>query len=245
MIDSAGILSFWDQFWQTILPLFVASICGGLVGLEREQANRPAGLRTHVLVCVGSALIMQVSLAMAHLAGEGLVNGDPGRIAAQVVSGIGFLGAGTIMREGVNIRGLTTAASLWVVAGVGLAVGANLYLPAIATSVLVIITLNCMARFEHHFTNKGGLHALVLQVADTPGRLGALGAVCGRQGASIKGIELRPGAISGTVEIHLRLSMPGRQDASELITDLMATEGVLSVTEEDSTTATARGVRTI
>lgn len=113
--------TFTQQLWETMLPLLVALVCGGVVGLERESANRPAGLRTHVLVCVGSALIMQVSMVMYDMTLDtNFGNGDPGRIAAQVVSGIGFLGAGTIMREGVNIRGLTTAASLWVVAGLSL-----------------------------------------------------------------------------------------------------------------------------
>lgn len=234
MSVAAGFLSFLDQFWQTVLPLLAAVICGGLVGLEREQANRPAGLRTHVLVCVGSALIMQVSLAMWHLTGEGqLGNGDPGRIAAQVVSGIGFLGAGTIMREGVNIRGLTTAASLWVVAGVGLAVGAKLYLPAFITVMAAMVTLKTMSRFERQIVGKGGEHTLVLHVTDTPGRLGALGTVCGRRGASIKGVDVRPGSIPGTVEISLRVQFSGRQDTGALISDFMATEGVLSVTEEE------------
>lgn len=106
---------------EIIIRLVLSSVLGGLIGIEREVNNRPAGLRTHVLVTVGSALIMLISI-------DGFSNlpnrlGDPARLAAQVVSGIGFLGAGTIMRTGNNINGLTTAASLWVSAGLGLAVG--------------------------------------------------------------------------------------------------------------------------
>ncbi|NLN06375.1 MAG: MgtC/SapB family protein, partial [Firmicutes bacterium] len=103
---------------ELILRLFVSVLLGGLVGLERERHNRPAGLRTHILVCLGSALIMIVSFA--GFSGTFGFSGDPARIAAQVVSGIGFLGAGTILRQGGFVRGLTTAASLWVVAAVGL-----------------------------------------------------------------------------------------------------------------------------
>src|SRR5207248_10519029 len=95
--------------------LFLAALLGALIGFERERHDRPAGLRTHILVCMGAALITQVS---RHLGG---VRFDESRIAAQIVSGIGFLGAGTIFRTGSVVRGLTTAASLWVVAGIGMA----------------------------------------------------------------------------------------------------------------------------
>jgi len=231
---SAALPSFLQQVWETVLPLLIAAVCGGVVGLERERANRPAGLRTHVLVCVGSALIMQVSLAMWHLTGEGQWgNGDPGRIAAQVVSGIGFLGAGTIMREGVNIRGLTTAASLWVVAGVGLAVGARLYIPAVVTVVVAVITLKCMSEMERHFLSKGGERTLVLHVTDKPGQMAALASACARRGINITGVDIRPGTVPGTVEISLRFRASSRFDTAPLIGDLMATEGVLSVTEEE------------
>lgn len=227
--------TFTQQLWETMLPLLVALVCGGVVGLERESANRPAGLRTHVLVCVGSALIMQVSMVMYDMTlATNFGNGDPGRIAAQVVSGIGFLGAGTIMREGVNIRGLTTAASLWVVAGVGLAVGAHMYMQSIVAVILVVVTLHTLSRVEHRFIAKGGHHTLILHVADTPGRLGALASVCGRWGANIKSVNMRTGPVPGTVEISFYIKMAGRtQDTSGLIGDLMGTEGVVSVTEEE------------
>src|SRR5688572_6987783 len=99
--------------------LLLAALLGGLVGWERERRDRPAGLRTHILVCLGSALITLVSIQLSG------TRFDPGRIAAQIVSGIGFLGAGTIMRQGNVVRGLTTAASLWTVAGIGMAVAAS------------------------------------------------------------------------------------------------------------------------
>jgi putative Mg2+ transporter-C (MgtC) family protein len=226
---------FLHHLQLTIIPLLIAVVCGGIVGLEREHANRPAGLRTHVLVCVGSALIMQVSLNMYVLARNGGVgNGDPGRIAAQVVSGIGFLGAGTIMREGANIRGLTTAASLWVVAGVGLAVGANMYMESIVATVLVVLTLKTLSHVERRYIARGGHHTLTLHVADSPGRLGALATVCGRRGANIKSVSMRTGPVPGTVEITFNVKTSGRsQDTAGLIGDLMATEGVVSVTEEE------------
>jgi putative Mg2+ transporter-C (MgtC) family protein len=226
---------FLHHLQLTLIPLLIALICGGIVGLEREHANRPAGLRTHVLVCIGSALIMQVSLDMYAVTSYGAHgNGDPGRIAAQVVSGIGFLGAGTIMREGANIRGLTTAASLWVVAGVGLAVGANMYMESIAATVLIVLTLKTLSQLERRYLTKGGLHTLILHVTDTPGRLGALATVCGRRGVNIRSVSMRTGPVPGTVEITFSIKSAGRsQDTAGLIGDLMGTEGVVSVTEEE------------
>ncbi len=227
--------TFPQHFWETLLPLLVGAICGGVVGLEREHGNHPAGLRTHVLVAVGSALIMQVSLTMWEMTGFGANgNGDPGRIAAQVVSGIGFLGAGTIMREGVNIRGLTTAASVWTVAGVGLAVGAQMYMEAIAATALVVLTLRALSVVERRWISKAGDRTIIVYVTDTPGRLGALATIVGRNGANIKGVSMRSGQMPGTVEISFSVRMPARtQDTTQLIGDLMATEGVISVTEEE------------
>src|SRR5437867_3983926 len=106
-------------FADMLLRLLLAMLMGGLVGMEREQRDRPAGLRTHLIVCAGSALITLVS---SRFGGDRF---DPGRIAAQIVSGIGFLGAGTIFRSGSVVRGLTTAAGLWVVAGIGMAIAAG------------------------------------------------------------------------------------------------------------------------
>ena len=100
-----------------VMRLVIAAFLGGVVGLERQQRHKSAGLRTHILVSLGSCLVMVISIKI-YTGVQGLTNADPARLAAQVVSGIGFLGAGTIMKEGLTIKGLTTAASLWVVAGV-------------------------------------------------------------------------------------------------------------------------------
>ncbi len=231
----ANYQSFALQLWDNMVPMLVAAVAGGLVGLEREATNRPAGLRTHVLVCVGSALIMKVSLGMYDLVlSTGYGVADPGRIAAQVVSGIGFLGAGTIMREGANIRGLTTAASLWVVSGMGLAVGAGFYLQTAVAVVLVLLTLKTLSEVERRFISRGGFHSLVVHVTDTPGKLGAVASVCGRWGCTIKNVAMRTGPLPGTIEISFSLKPLGRSvDISGLIGDLMATEGVIAVTEED------------
>ena len=125
--------------------LSVATLCGGLIGLEREIHGKVAGLRTHALVSLGSALIMIVSTDI-YAAYRGIAQVDPSRIAAQVVSGIGFLGAGAIIRFPTGITGLTTAASLWVVSAIGLACGAGFFKPALATTILVLVVLVIFAR---------------------------------------------------------------------------------------------------
>jgi putative Mg2+ transporter-C (MgtC) family protein len=132
--------------------LFTAAILGGIIGWERHRRGRPAGLRTHLLVCIGVTLMMLVSEHIfVKYQGHGhnsVLRIDPARIAAQVVTGIGFLGAGTIMRSRASITGLTTAASLWVVAGIGLAVGSGFILPAIFTTAIAIAILVLNALVE-------------------------------------------------------------------------------------------------
>ncbi|MDO5717608.1 MAG: MgtC/SapB family protein [Tissierellia bacterium] len=134
---------------QILIRLILATIFGGIVGMEREYHNRPAGLRTHILVSLVSCLIMIVGIEIHEVTG----GNDPTRLAAQVVSGIGFLGAGTIIRTGSSIRGLTTAATLWANAGIGLAVGAGLYYASGISVSIVMITLFALSKIEETLNN--------------------------------------------------------------------------------------------
>lgn len=128
--------------WETVERLLAAAALGSLIGFERERLLWAAGIRTHMLVCVGSSLIMIVSsFGFAGVLSEPHVSFDPSRMAAQVVSGIGFLGAGAILARGEVVRGLTTAASIWAVAGIGLAVGGGLYFAAAAATAVIIAIL--------------------------------------------------------------------------------------------------------
>ncbi len=129
-----------------IIRLAVATLLGGILGLEREIHGRPAGLRTHLLVSLGAAAFTLMSPMIAGMGQE--FAGDPGRIAAQIVTGIGFLGAGAIVKEGVNIRGLTTAACLWVAAAIGMACGAGLFTVASIISVMAIFALVLLPYLE-------------------------------------------------------------------------------------------------
>lgn len=129
--------------------LLLSLVLGAAVGLERELSGKPAGLRTNILICVGAALITELSLtAASSFVPHDLIRSDPARIAAQIVSGIGFIGAGTILVSRGNVLGLTTAATLWVVAAIGMAVGLHLYLEAVGATVLVVLTLVALGRFE-------------------------------------------------------------------------------------------------
>jgi putative Mg2+ transporter-C (MgtC) family protein len=130
--------------WDALLRLTFACGLGAAIGFEREIRDREAGIRTHLLVSLGSALFTIVSAYGFHeflVSGGNVVRADPSRIAAQIVTGIGFLGAGAIIREGLSVRGLTTAATLWVVAAIGMACGAGYYWPAAATTVLTLLAL--------------------------------------------------------------------------------------------------------
>ena len=137
---------------ELLSRLVLAALLGSVIGFERERMNWAAGLRTHMLVCVGAALMMLVSaFGFADVLGAKNVVLDPSRVAAQVVSGIGFLGAGSILLRGEVVRGLTTAASLWSVAGIGLAVGGGMYTASVGATVIIFIILAGVKPLERRF----------------------------------------------------------------------------------------------
>ena len=136
------------SWYEIIFRLFLAIVLSGIIGFERELHGRPAGLRTHVLVALGAALVMLISV-------DGFGGtGDPARLAAQVVSGIGFLGAGAILRDGGDIKGITTAATLWICGMIGLACGNGYYLGAVITSLFVFIFILVLRPIESKINNK-------------------------------------------------------------------------------------------
>lgn len=145
---SAAEFAQWVEVFRLDLgaKLFIAIIAGGAVGLQRELRHKPAGLRTNILICMGSALLMDLSMAIA-----GTHGGDPGRIAAQVVTGIGFLGAGTILHTRGTITGLTSAATIWVVAAIGLTAGAGFMFEALAATITVMVVLEGLGWLERRF----------------------------------------------------------------------------------------------
>jgi putative Mg2+ transporter-C (MgtC) family protein len=152
----------WASLDDVLLPFLVrcgaAALCGAMIGLERELRRKPAGFRTNILICVGSAMYMTVGLLLVRDVGSVT---DPTRIAAQVVTGIGFLGAGSILQSGQRITGLTTAATIWVVAAIGIISGAGFPVLAFVASCLVLLTLIVLGRVENRYLDQG-------QPDDTP-----------------------------------------------------------------------------
>jgi putative Mg2+ transporter-C (MgtC) family protein len=188
----------WDD---TLLRLGIAAALGGAIGFERELDEKAAGLRTHMLVSLGAALFTMVGAYGFHdflTGGAAVVRADPGRIAAQVVTGIGFLGAGVIFRQGFTIRGLTTAASLWVVAAIGMAAGAGFWEGAVIATVAGLISLRPLEWVKERLLKQrrparlmvdlaeGGSTGPVLEVLERAGDLLALR----RDGARLE-VELR------------------------------------------------------
>lgn len=203
--------------------LILAVALGGLVGVEREIHGRAAGFRTHILVCTGAALVMLVSIYGFPT----WSNSDPGRLAAQVVSGIGFLGAGTILREGASVRGLTTAASLWVVAGIGLAVGSGFYVGAAAGTFLAVTTLQVLNRLERRFLGAASCQLDVCGT-DRPGLLAELSTQLTRHGADIRSVKILEGEEEA---VHILFVIQGikQPQLSLLMETLQRVEGVKAV----------------
>ena len=153
---------------EILIRLGLAALLGMMVGYERERQNQPAGLRTHVILAVVSCLAMTVSIDLAIQFYPHAPNGDPARLAAQVISGIGFLGAGAILRYGTNVKGLTTATSLWAIAIVGLAVGAGHYFSAVGTTLAMLIVLTILNIIEKRYIRAYQVITVVVTARENP-----------------------------------------------------------------------------
>lgn len=214
------------------IEILLACILGGLIGVERESLKRPAGFRTHILVCVGSCIAMQTNLHLMHEYLH-IVPIDPTRIGAQVVSGIGFLGAGTIIKEGASVKGLTTAATLWTVACIGLAIGGGYYAGAIIATLAVFLTLTIFYRIEKKISTSRGTMTLILVAINEPGQIGRIGTLLGDFNALITDIDVDP--IDETEsKLSITIRAPRDITASQLASALMGIEGVHSASTPES-----------
>ena len=203
---------------QTLLRLVVAAVLGALVGLERERGERAAGLRTHALVGLGACLFAIVSAFgfndVRTLSG---ISWDPSRVAAQVASGVGFLGAGAIILRREVVRGLTTAASIWAVAAVGLATGGGLYLAAFVGTALILVLLAWVKPIERRYFVRQRTRSLILTVSSEPGALAAIRAVLDKSSVRVDRLLIHPSHGDGRDKIDLIMS--GVESGS--LTDLM------------------------
>lgn len=160
---------------DVLLRLLCAMIVGTVIGIEREYTHRPAGMRTHILVALGACAVMITGQLIFFQYNAYGASPDPARLSAQVITGVGFLGAGTIMREGATVKGLTTAASLWAVACLGIAAGAGYYLVAIAGMVFILITLTLFETIQNRLVRfNGQAHSYCLMTRDISAGLHAV-----------------------------------------------------------------------
>lgn len=213
---------------EAIARIFLVIVLSGLIGAEREAHERPAGLRTHILVGVGSCLFMLLSLSMTKL------GGDPGRIAAQVVTGIGFIGAGTIWLRGDVIRGLTTAASIWATAAIGMLVGAGWYSLAIVAALTVFSSLTVLRRVERILVQKLAGQTVIVQceLPPSPENLWQLLSALSELRARILQVENLPSGDTDFQRVRLTLNLSGRVTASQLIQALLKAGAISARTEE-------------
>ena len=189
-ITEAALWLWHNQEFQFVLDaawkLGLAVLLSGIIGFEREHSHRPAGFRTHILVAVGSALIMLTSVYIAEKY-KGQMNVDITRMSGQVVSGIGFLGAGTILREGFSVKGLTTAASLWAVSCIGIAIGAGFVAGAVVATLVIYITLNSLKKVV--VRGKAG-KALYVEVKDLAEQVPKISKLIKRTGTVVHSMEI-------------------------------------------------------
>jgi putative Mg2+ transporter-C (MgtC) family protein len=218
----------WEE---ALLRLVIAALLGGAVGIERELREREAGFRTHLLVSVGSALF---TIASAYgfreflVGGGNVVRADPTRIAAQIVTGIGFLGAGAIIRQGLSVRGLTTAATLWVVAAIGLTTGAGYYWPAVATTAIALFSLWPLRIFAHVVISRfRPVTGRLLVQLPTGQSAGALVDEVERMGAKLEALEVGQEGDRRTVALDLGLSQDA--DVAKFVAQIADVEHVLDV----------------
>jgi putative Mg2+ transporter-C (MgtC) family protein len=236
---SAPVLPLTD----IVLRLGLATLLGVLVGLERERLERAAGMRTHAIVALAAALIMIVSTyGFAEVLGPGqLVAFDPSRVAAQVVSGIGFLGAGVIIFRKNAVRGLTTAASVWAVAGLGLACGGGLFAAAGVASVILLLLQVVLRPLEMRVFAHHREHRLELRVRRQAGSLAAVEAAVAKAGVSLQSLRVRPVHDGTEDKVELDLGPVSNGTASALLETLRGLEGTRLVAYTMGVTRTPVG----
>jgi len=183
---------------QLLLQLGLATLCGGAIGFEREMSGKPAGLRTNILICVGATLFTSLSFTLS------LGRGDPARIAAQILPGVGFIGAGTILHARGSVTGLTSAATIWVVAAIGMALGAQSYFEALGTTLLVMLVLWGLRRLEGLVGRAATRSHLLIHAKPDGAALEDLEALVRRTGLEVERAASRQENVDLVVEFDLR-----------------------------------------
>lgn len=210
---------------EVLIRLGLAVVLGGVIGWQREHKERAAGLRTHMLVCVGSCLLMIVSVYA--FIGPGLPKGtDAAKVAAGVITGMGFLGAGTIIKQGPVVKGLTTAASLWMTSGIGLALGMALYVPALLTTVLALVVLIAIKFLDPFISGGKGPKMLDIVLAGTDKQLAKLMEFLNKSRISVDSVNITASLEDESI-LKLALKLPQDLDEQRFLNDLKKEQGIL------------------
>ena len=211
-------------FTEMLMRLGLSVVLGGIIGTEREHNNQPAGLRTHMILVIGACLAMMLSINLGTASGS-----DPARLAAQVVSGIGFLGAGAILRFGFNVKGLTTATTLWTMAIVGLAVGMGYYLISIIATVVIMIVLSVLDLIERRFVRANILRTFVVEVSDDKGIVREIRNIVDQYAFQKMGFSIQKSSENKFLQIEIVARFNNSEKLENLIEQLSELEGLTSV----------------
>ena len=220
-----------DQHWELFLRIIIGTVLGGVIGYERDVHRRPAGLRTHVIVALAASTFMVVSTQFVHFQSYGkgdLVTVDPSRIAASVVSGIGFLGAGAILRTGISVQGLTTAAGLWLVAAIGLFAGAAMYAESVFVTAAGLVALTVLRRLEDKEDGVGRRRISLLMGRSAPPAATILSHL-EQLGAVVVQAEYEKELDDGQVSVVFDARVPARLEGERLLAALESQAGVRRV----------------
>ena len=209
-----------DLKLELLVQLVLAVALGGAIGLERELKNKPAGLRTNILICVGATLFTTLSYRFASN------NGDSGRVAAQILTGVGFIGAGTILHTRGAVTGLTSAATIWVVSAIGMALGAGAYVEAVGTTVLVMAVLAGLVPLEKLVAQRSSISRLVVHARPDGDTLEGIESLVKRTGLELERSESRQENVDLVIELDVR---GARRLHDQLLIALMHLPGVRSV----------------
>lgn len=217
--------------YEIFVRLFVAMILGGLIGIEREGIRRPAGLRTHILVCISSSLIVLSGIFLSYSFID-TVSIDPSRLGAQVISGIGFLGAGTILKVNNGVKGLTTAASLWSVAGIGIACGMGFYWGAIICTTLILFSLLVFGRIERFIKTRD--HELCLEISceNKSNNLEEIINAINEKKINIKSMDTNILKSENLLELIIVVALPRDSKPQEIISEIAHINGIKNIKVE-------------
>jgi putative Mg2+ transporter-C (MgtC) family protein len=217
---------------QIILRILLGAALGAVIGYERERDNQPAGLRTHMILVIGATLAMVLSVNLGYLFARPGTPADPARLAAQVISGIGFLGAGAILRYGFNVKGLTTATSLWTMAIVGMAVGAGYYLIGVVTTALMLVVLGLLNIIENRFVRTSVSRYITIQADYKKGLVKEIRSIVSEFTDDVGSFTIQKNVKSKRLRIQIVGRISRDQSLEEFIDTLSDIEGVRSLKVE-------------